>query len=633
MFAVILSTIVAFYCIARAYSLNEKFSLFIGIGFLTIAIIDFLHATLSYSATGNNAFLDYFIPQTWFAGRTFLGIMLVVAVVKYTKTIPVSSSSSIRTAATTSTKYTTENFRDKIENAAARRDENEIAPTEVMHSSSSSQQQPTATAVNRVNNSKGNGNGNKLHRSLLFSLIMLAIVAICVVVISFFTIFPGIRLTDYSISRPYEIPAFILFSVALFYFYKRKLYKSEDVFYRGILGALIIDIFGQIIMSYSSVNFHTAHNVAHILKDSGYFIIIISLAISSIQHNKIAKQRAEIIRLQYLKLKEKDKMKDEFINVAAHELRTPIQPVLGISQLLRSRVAENNSNDDDAADQREMLDVIIRNAKRLQRLTENILDVTRIESHSLVMKIERFDIHEVIMNAIDDVIASSDYLKKQKSITILYRDPKHIFVDADKSRLMQVISNLLSNSVKFTSEGYISITAEEKKANMNNNHHNHNNTIIATATAAGGSSSNSTGRDDEIVICVQDTGQGIDPKILPNLFSKFTSNYSSGGTGLGLFISKSIIEAHGGKIWASNNDDGEGRMKKGATFTFTLPITNNQRQQQQQLSLSSSSSSSFSSLSTTTTTIPSSSSYLNATIPLTNNSGDYKKGSSSEANQ
>jgi hypothetical protein len=129
MFAVILSTIVAFYCIARAYSLNEKFSLFIGIGFLTIAIIDFLHATLSYSATGNNAFLDYFIPQTWFAGRTFLGIMLVVAVVKYTKTIPVSSSSSIRTAATTTAKYTTENFRDKIENAAARRDENEIAPT------------------------------------------------------------------------------------------------------------------------------------------------------------------------------------------------------------------------------------------------------------------------------------------------------------------------------------------------------------------------------------------------------------------------------------------------------------------------------------------------------------------------
>jgi signal transduction histidine kinase len=143
----------------------------------------------------------------------------------------------------------------------------------------------------------------------------------------------------YSLARPYENPSLILFSIALFLFYKKKLYNSNDAFYKGILGALIIDVFGQIIMSYSSTNFHTAHNVAHILKNSGYFIIIVSLVMSSIQYNKISKQREATIRLQYNKLKEMDKMKDEFINVAAHELRTPIQPIIGLSEVLRILVA------------------------------------------------------------------------------------------------------------------------------------------------------------------------------------------------------------------------------------------------------------------------------------------------------
>jgi signal transduction histidine kinase len=567
MFAVVLSTIVAFYCIARANSLQEKFSLFIGIGFVTIAVIDFLHATLSFSAAGNNTFLDYFIPQTWFAGRTFLGVMLVVAVIKYagTRTNPISPSPS-----SSSMRHSTENLRNRRgdKSAATGYNQEEAPIMSSLSSSSRQQRQEPAIAADRHGNN--HHHDEVLHRSLLFSLIMLAILAIGVVGISFFTIFPGM-VTDFPVSRPYEIPAFVLFSIALFYFYKRKLYKSEDVFYRGILGALIIDIFGQIIMSYSSVNFHTAHNIAHILKDSGYFVIVISLAMSSIQHNKIAKERAEIIRLQYLKLKEKDRIKDEFINVAAHELRTPIQPILGMSQLLSSRVPTNNNSDNGDSDQREMLDVIIRNAKRLQRLTENILDVTKIESQSLVMKMETFDLCDIIINAIDDVTASSDYLKKQKSLRILYH-PKHIILYADKNRLMQVVSNLLSNSIKFTTEGYVSITVEENKAiNCANNN-------ISSPTGITNDS------NDEIVIRIQDTGQGITPEILPNLFSKFTSNHSSGGTGLGLFISKSIVEAHGGKIWASNNEDGEGRRNEGATFTFTLPITNNPRRQ---LSLSS----------------------------------------------
>jgi len=598
MFAVILSAIVGFYCIARAYSLNEKFSLFVGVGFLTITIIDFLHATLSFEAAGNNAFLNYFIPQTWFAGRTFLGVMLVVAVVKYAKTVPISSSNK-----QTSANNTLDYGDKKFDEGAVQ----EITITTTTPPWSPQQKRQSFTFDKNDKKNSDNNNNNVLHRSLLFSLIMLALLAIFVVDISFFTVFPGI-ITPYPISRPYEIPAFILFSVALFYFYKKKLYRSEDVFYRGMLGALIIDIFGQIIMSYSFQNFHTAHNVAHILKDSAYFIIVISLVMSSIQHNKIAKERAEIIRLQYLKLKEKDKMKDEFINIAAHELRTPIQPVLGMSQLLRTRLGkhDNNNNSTSKADEREMLDINIRNAKRLQKLTENILDVTKIESHSLVMRMERIDLYEVIMNAIDDVTASCDYLKKHKDIAISYV-PRHIFVEADKNRLMQVISNLLSNSVKFTSKGSISITVQEKR--VMNNRKNNEGIGVATSTTT----STPSASEDEIIISVQDTGSGIDPKVLSNLFSKFNSNPTSGGTGLGLFISKNIIEAHGGRIWASNNQNEEGIRKEGATFTFTLPKITNKRQPEIQLSSS-----------TPSTTI--SSYYLDAiTSPLASTGDNNKK--------
>ena len=371
-----------------------------------------------------------------------------------------------------------------------------------------------------------------LHNTLLFPLIMLAVLAISVVVFSFFTIFPGIVTDDYAIHRPYEIPALALFSVSLLYFYKKRIYKTNDFFYKGILGALIIDIFGQIIMSLSATNFHTAHNIAHILKNSGYFIIIVSLAISSIQYIKIAKEREELIRYQYEWLKESDKMKDEFVNIAAHELRTPIQPILGLSEIIRPKV---NTED------RGYVDVIIRNARRLQRLTEEILDVTKIESQSLKLKKDEFNLNDVIVNCINDITMNrqfnnNDKVKKQN---ILY-EPNDILLKADRGRVSQVISNLLSNAAKFTPEGTISIVSD-----LNDNQDNKN---------------------DEAIINVKDNGQGIDPDMLPKLFSKFATK-SFSGTGLGLYISKSIVEAHGGRIWAENNPDG-----KGATFSFSLPI-------------------------------------------------------------
>jgi signal transduction histidine kinase len=108
-------------------------------------------------------------------------------------------------------------------------------------------------------------------------------------------------------------------------------------------------------------------------------------------------------------------------------------------------------------------------------------------------------------------------------------------VEADKDRISQVISNLLANAVKFTNEGVIRIAAEKNNG--------------------------------EILVSIKDTGTGVDPEILPRLFTKFVTKPETGGTGLGLFISKSIVEAHGGRIWAENNTDG-----KGATFYFSLPL-------------------------------------------------------------
>jgi two-component system, OmpR family, sensor histidine kinase VicK len=238
---------------------------------------------------------------------------------------------------------------------------------------------------------------------------------------------------------------------------------------------------------------------------------------------------------EYEKLKEADKMKTEFINVAAHELRTPIQPIIGLGEVLRSRNTLNPQ------EYNEYLDVIIRNAKRLQQLADDILDVTKIESQSLKLKNERFDLQELVTAIVNEY--SQLIIKSNKNVKLEYRlkqeqkNTSSFFVYADRVRISQVLSNLLTNAIKFTNEGDIIVTAEIHDGNKNS-----------------------------IVVRVKDNGAGIDSEILPQLFTKFASK-SFQGTGLGLFISKSIIEAHGGKMWAENNSDG-----KGATFYFSLPL-------------------------------------------------------------
>jgi signal transduction histidine kinase len=231
----------------------------------------------------------------------------------------------------------------------------------------------------------------------------------------------------------------------------------------------------------------------------------------------------------YEQLKVHDKMQKDFINIAAHELRTPIQPILGLTEAILSQ-----SKDDT---QKELLEVVVRNAKRLTTLIENILDVTRIENQSMSLRKERFNLNRIILNILEGY--KSQDSKKKDNVKIVFTSKDDFLVEADKGRIMQVISNLMNNAIKFTVKGTITVTTKKEEEN------------------------------NEIIVSIKDTGTGIDPEIMPRLFSKFATK-SQTGTGLGLFISQNIVEAHGGKIWAENNSDG-----KGSIFSFSLPLANN----------------------------------------------------------
>jgi signal transduction histidine kinase len=239
----------------------------------------------------------------------------------------------------------------------------------------------------------------------------------------------------------------------------------------------------------------------------------------------------------------------EFVSIAAHELRSPIMPILGTLELIEYEFEEADKKE--ITLKKEYFERLVRNTNRLERLVSEILDVTRIDDQSLRLKKEHFNLNEIVLDAIED---HRKLLEKSNGNTkLLYEFKKEeeekvpggadtpteqIFVTADKNRINQVISNLLTNAIKFTSEGVVSISVIKKRAK----NHIH-----------------------EVILGVKDTGTGIHPEILPRLFSMFATG-SELGTGLGLFISKNIVEAHGGKIWGQNNIDG-----KGATFVFSLP--------------------------------------------------------------
>jgi nitrogen-specific signal transduction histidine kinase len=234
----------------------------------------------------------------------------------------------------------------------------------------------------------------------------------------------------------------------------------------------------------------------------------------------------------YEKLSAHNAMQREFINIAAHELRTPIQALLGITDLIESKT---DIRKEKVELSRAIIEMMIRNVTRLERLSANILDASRIESNTLKLNKEVFDLTQKVLRVIDDLKITT--YRERKNIKIVSNSiPDKLEIYADKSRIFEVLSNLIRNSIRFS---------DEEEA-----------TIIVNVEQ----------KEGYAVVEVRDNGRGIDPEIIPKLFTKFaTKSYQ--GIGLGLYISKSIVEAHGGKIWAENNRNG-----KGATFTFTLPV-------------------------------------------------------------
>ena len=234
----------------------------------------------------------------------------------------------------------------------------------------------------------------------------------------------------------------------------------------------------------------------------------------------------------------------EFVSLAAHELRSPILPILGTLELIEYEFEESGKKEIKL--QREHFERIMRNTKRLERLSSEILDVTKIDDQSLRLNKTYFNLKEIVLDLVQDhrrQVEKSNgntkllcEFKKEQEEEVPRRQEDFsadILINADKNRINQVIDNILANAIKFTKEGIVSISITLKK--------------------------------DTIIVRVKDTGTGIHPEILPRLFSKYATR-SEIGTGLGLFLSKNIVEAHGGKIWGENNTDG-----KGATFVFSLP--------------------------------------------------------------
>jgi signal transduction histidine kinase len=225
---------------------------------------------------------------------------------------------------------------------------------------------------------------------------------------------------------------------------------------------------------------------------------------------------------------------------------------------IRGQQQEKGQEEQKQNDMLEMLEIILRNANRLHQLTENILDVTRIQSHTLKLRKERFNLEDAILSVVEDYrkqIASGN--NNTNNIKLIY-EPRNgtILVEADRQRLTQVISNLLGNAIKFTKEegGTVIVSIDRRKEDRR-----------------------------EALVAITDTGIGIDGEIMPRLFTQFATK-SYHGTGLGLFISKSIVEAHGGRMWANNNNNNDSdRKHKGATFYFTLPVADMNEQTREDL--------------------------------------------------
>jgi signal transduction histidine kinase len=268
----------------------------------------------------------------------------------------------------------------------------------------------------------------------------------------------------------------------------------------------------------------------------GYFLINWNKRLQNKVNNQTINLNENIERLRKAneQLKQQDKMQKEFINITAHELRTPIQSIMGYTEMIKSFPEKTTT----------YMQPIERNGQRLYKLIQDILDITKIESGNLVLKKTQFDLNEKINNVIRDLTTATKIDKINPNVKFIFQPNETSKVFADRERIYQVISNLIRNAVKFTTgdEAKIEIILEKIKKDKKEN--------------------------EFVSVKIKDNGKGIDPEILSRLFTKFTTKSEFGGTGLGLYISKKIIEAHGGTINGYNNSDEE----EGATFEFILPL-------------------------------------------------------------
>ena len=307
------------------------------------------------------------------------------------------------------------------------------------------------------------------------------------------------------------------------------------------------------VSSYDAAGISTYSNSKSIV--SSYVSIFESLWNQTELYEQLKKSNQQLTNLYKQVVATNEQMKinsdtqQEFINIAAHELRAPIQPILGLAQVLRDEERQkqqqqqgDNREQKNVENKDDLLNIIIRNAKRLQRLTENILDITKIENNSIELKKEEFILNRIVLESFTDFANQLSREQKESVKLTLELDEGDVLVVADKHRINQVISNLLNNAIKFTKQGHITISTEKEKEKK---------------------------YGKEVIVKVTDSGSGIDPDIMSRLFTKFATK-SHTGTGLGLYICKSIVEAHAGKMWAENNRDG-----RGAAFSFSLPIVGN----------------------------------------------------------
>ena len=457
--AVIFDSIIAIYCISRFRVTYDRFFLFLGLGFIASASIDFLHAIVAITSEGQGSFLEYFIPQTWATGRIIDASMLIIAFISYLPHL----------------------IEDK----------------------------------NPIKN---------VNRSLFIPIATIVALVVGSIGFSIFAPLPSVH-TDGPLYRPYDVLASLLFCGTLFFYFQKKFHKINDIFFKGLAGYIVISLFAEIIISMSATNFDAPFNVAHILKDIGYMLIVIVLA-------KSFQQQFQTKMILLDEIKKIEKRKEEFVAMISHELKTPITPIIMWTDTLRNQKVMGKLS----KDQLEAVNIISESAGDLRKLVSDIFDSYKLDLKKLLFVTQRIEIEDLMDSVyrLTKPSAEKRQIKLENStleIGTMYSDPR---------RITQVLVNLINNAIEFVASntGKIEINASIK--------------------------------GDSVSFFVKDNGKGISKEDQKSLFKKFyqvdtSETREHEGSGLGLSICKGIVEGLGGKI------DVESNVGKGSVFYFSIP--------------------------------------------------------------